>query len=452
MIDGMGYKEFFAGKKITLMGLGLLGRGIGDAEFLAQCGAILTITDQKTREDLAPSLERLSAYGITYVLGEHRLEDFQHADMVIKAAGVPLGSPYIAAARAAGVPVYMSTALFAKFAQEAGVVLVGVTGTRGKSTVTHMIFHTLRQAGKRAHLGGNVRGLSTLAMINDVQSGDIVVLELDSWQLQGFGDLGISPRIAVFTNLLQDHLNYYGGDMEKYFWDKAQIFLHQRSGDKLVAGPSILSKIQQAQPPVAPLVPPPLPHDWQLKIIGEHNRENAALAAMALRMLGLSDEEIRAGVESFEPIAGRLQKIAAIRNVDVYNDNSATTPDATVAALQALGIGRSVVLIVGGDEKNLDMSRLIHEIPKYCSKVVLFKERGTNRVRDELFALTAQGVEVFEEEGLPATVERAFSAASPGETILYSPAFSSFGKYFANEFDRGDQFVALVRQHEAHAN
>jgi UDP-N-acetylmuramoylalanine-D-glutamate ligase len=115
--------------------------------------------------------------------------------------------------------------------------------------------------------------------------------------------------------------------------------------------------------------------------------------------------------------------------------------------MRSVAHGKNVVLIMGGDDKHLDMSALIAEIPKWCSKVVLFKERGTERIRDEIFALEKDGVEVFEEEGLPATVDRAFTVAKQGEIILYSPAFSSFGSYFKNEYDRNDQFVALVKSH-----
>src|SRR5579859_4532834 len=117
------YKDFFAGKRVTLMGLGLLGRGVGDAAFLAGLGAQLLVTDRKSEAELASSLGQLSGLAnIHYALGEHRVADFQNTDMVIKAAGVPLDSPYIKAAREARVPVYMSTALFAKFAREAGAI------------------------------------------------------------------------------------------------------------------------------------------------------------------------------------------------------------------------------------------------------------------------------------------------------------------------------------------
>src|SRR3989344_2681930 len=144
------YEGFFKGKRITLMGLGLLGRGVGDAEFLAPLAKELIVTDKKTGEELAPSIERLQKFSnVTFHLDGHRAEDFVNTDMVIKAAGVPLNSPEIAAAREAGAPVYMSTALFVKFAAEAGAVIVGVTGTRGKSTVAHMLHHSLIRANKR---------------------------------------------------------------------------------------------------------------------------------------------------------------------------------------------------------------------------------------------------------------------------------------------------------------
>ena len=183
-----------------------------------------------------------------------------------------------------------------------------------------------------------------------------------------------------------------------------------------------------------------------LKIPGVHNRYNAALALVVARALNVEDSVSRRALESFAGVPGRLELIAEKNGVKIYNDNNSTTPEATIMGLRAVGTPeeQKVVLILGGDEKNLDMTTLIGEIQKWCSKVVLFKERGTDRIRDQIFALQNEGVEVYEEEGMQPTVARALSVAVPGETILYSPAFSSFGKYFENEYDRGDQFNALI--------
>jgi len=138
-MDKAEIQNLFKGKKITLMGLGLLGRGLGDAEFLADAGAELIITDLKTEAELAPSVERLKPFAaqITYHLGGHQLEDFEHRDMIVRAPNAPLDSPFLAHARAAGILIEMDASLFAKLSD---ATIVGITGTRGKSTVTHLIY------------------------------------------------------------------------------------------------------------------------------------------------------------------------------------------------------------------------------------------------------------------------------------------------------------------------
>jgi UDP-N-acetylmuramoylalanine--D-glutamate ligase len=181
--------SFFKDKKITVQGLGLLGRGIGDTRYMASCGAELIVTDLKDAEQLAPALEALRDFPqITFVLGEHRLEDFRGRDFILKAAGVPLDSPYISEAQSEGIPVKMSASLFAEIAQ---IPIVGITGTRGKSTTTHMLKQIYDKAGKNFLLGGNVRGISTLELLPQVTpETEFALFELDSWQLQGFGEAG----------------------------------------------------------------------------------------------------------------------------------------------------------------------------------------------------------------------------------------------------------------------
>lgn len=427
----------FRGKKITLLGLGLLGRGVGDAAFLAGCGAELIVTDKKSAEELAPSVDALKQYpNITFHLGSESAADFQGRDLIVKAAGVPKNAPLIAVAHAAGTPVVMSTALAARYAREGGAKLIGVTGTRGKSTVTHMIYHTLTAAHRYTHLGGNIRGLSTLAMLPEINHGDLLVLELDSWQLQGFGDLQLSPEIAVFTNLMPDHMNYYGGDMEAYFADKANIFRFQKPSDRLVVGEQVALLVHPTHPPAEPIIPTSLSTDWQLKIPGEHNRENAALVRAALEPL-LSEEEIKTGIESFEGVEGRLQLVREVHGVKIYNDNNATTPEATIAALRALGAEKRIVLIAGGSDKHLDLTALVAEINRTCKAVLLLDGAGTKR-------LIESGCEAPVYADLASAFTVAMEIAIAGDTVLFSPGFASFG-IFQNEYERNDQFLALVR-------
>lgn len=430
------------------MGLGLLGRGVGDARYLAECGAELIVTDLKPREELAESVEQLQAFpNITFVLGEHRLEDFNNRDLILKSAGVPLDSPYIAEARKHNIPVRMSADLFAEIS---GATCIGVTGTRGKSTVAHMLVAILKEAGKKVLLGGNVRGVSTLALLSEVTPEHIIVLELDSWQLQGWGEARMSPHIAVFTTLYPDHLNYYGSTtlttsqnaLDAYLADKANIFLYQRQGDTLVLGKqcaaTVIEKYANKIDAKTQIIDElKLPDTWALRIPGAHNRYNAALALAAARAIGVEDGASRRALAAFTGVPGRLELIAEKNGVKVYNDTTSTTPEATLAALSALGTANTII-ITGGTDKNLELGALVARL-KEAKRVILLAGSGTDRIKSEF-----PDAPIY--DTLAPAVEDALSHAEQGDTILFSPAFTSFGM-FKNEFDRGDQFVALVKKH-----
>lgn len=424
------------------MGLGLLGRGVGDAKYLAEQGAVLTITDLKSEEALAPSLQELSVFpNITYVLGEHRLEDFRDCDFVLKAAGVPLDSPYIVEAHAHGIPVKMSASWFAELS---GIPIVGVTGTRGKSTTTHMLHATMQEAGMPVLLGGNVRGVSTLALLDEATPNHYGLFELDSWQCQGFGDEKMSPHVAVFTTFMQDHMNYYHDDMEVYLRDKAHIFLYQNPEDTLVAGREVLQILDRNSLHTAGrIVEADMSDitDWKLKIPGTHNLHNAACARRAAQALNIDESSIKQSLLNFSGVPGRLELIGVVKGVSVYNDTTATTPDATIEALKTVagiaGNDHKVVLIMGGADKGLGMDELLDLIPATADKVILLAGTGTDRITSVLSERTEHV------ESLKDAVDAAFAFANAGDIILLSPAFASFGM-FKNEYDRGDQFNTLI--------
>ena len=442
----MQVNNFFKGKHITVMGLGLLGRNVGDAAFLAEQGAQVLVTDLKTEAELAESVSRLKKYpNISFALGGHRLEDFQECDMVLKGASVPFDSPFIAEAKKHTIPVEMSAALFMKLA---GIPVIGVTGTRGKSTVTQMIFEILKQAGMHALLGGNVRGVSNLSLLREVQKDTVAVLELDSWQLQGFGEARRSPQIAVFTTFFEDHLNYYKNDRERYLADKANIFLFQDEGDTLIMGVQAQEALKKYRTKMRAQVvvagEKDFPKEWTLALPGAHNRYNAALALEAVRVLDVPDEISRATLADFKALSGRLEFLREVRGIKIYNDNNATTPDATIAALRAFpeAVGR-IVLIMGGSDKGLDMSALFPELETRTKAVVFLKGTGTGKLQTGHLHIKTTTVDT-----LPEAFEKALSLAEKGDTILFSPAFASFGM-FKNEYERNDRFVGLVNDYEA---
>lgn len=445
----MHFQNHFKGKKITVMGLGLLGRGVGDAEFLAECGADLIVTDLKTKEQLADSVAKLEKHpNMQFVLGEHRKEDFENRDMILVAPSVPLDSEYVAHGVATGARKAQSAALFAELTK---IPIIGVTGTRGKSTTSQMIHHVLQTVtGEEVILGGTVRGVSNLQLLKKVKGDSLAVFELDSWQLQGFGWASISPQIAVFTNFMEDHMNYYHGDMDAYFADKANIFINQEESGVFITTPEVFERAKKFAAgknitlgqEVVLVDSSTLPEDTLLSVPGEHNRLNAALAYEACKATGLTDEEIFNALASFPGVEGRLQFLAEINGVKIYNDNNATTPQATVAGLEALDKNKNIVLIVGGTDKDISLSELPEAIARHCSHVILYSGTGTEKLK----AVLPPDVSVEEHGTLAECVQAAIATSIPGNVILFSPGFSSFGKEYKNEYDRNDQFVALINK------
>ncbi len=447
------YEKYFKGKRITVMGLGLLGRGIQVTEFLAECGAILTVTDLKTKNELATSLKKLSKYNIHYVLGKHELEDFENIDIVVKAAGVPLDSPYIAHARKYDAEIAMDASLFAKIAKD--VRVVGVTGTRGKSMTTSAIYHVLKsnedKLKAKVYVGGNLRGMATLPLLKKVKVSDIVVLELDSWQCQGFGDEKISPEVSVFTSFMPDHMNYYHGDMKMYFEDKANIFQYQNTSGALVIRPKMKEWIKKSDTEGKLIVANKKSlQGVKLKVIGEHQIENMSCAYEVAKLFGLKDTTIKKSLATFGGLEGRMQFLREIRGIKIYNDNNATTPEATAVGLEAIASTETkkqkaksrIILIAGGNDKNIPLDGLIKGIKKYTKAVYLIPGNGTDR----LVALCLEKkIPVFLVRNLKHGVHESMHVAKKGDTILFSPAFSSFGLY-KNEYERNDEFIKLVKK------
>lgn len=428
--------SFFRGKKITLMGLGLLGRGSGDAAYLAQCGADLIVTDLKSAEKLKPSLEKLSYFSnIRYTLGAHSFADFRDRDLIIRGAGIPEDSPYLTAARAEGIPIRMSADLFAEMT---GIPVIGVTGTRGKTTVSYMIHAVLEAAGVPAILAGNIQGVSTLALIPRAESVRVAVLELDVWQLEGFKNPPQSPHIGVFTTLYDDHLSYYHGDMERYLADKANLFLHQKPDDVLIVGEQAAPTLARRYPQVlarAILVSAADVDGWQLRVPGAHNRYNAACARAAALSFGVDDGVILTAIENFKGVPGRLELVREGGGLRVYNDTAAVIPEATCAGLRALS-GRPITLIMGGKDKGNDLTELVQTIAECDAQVILTPGTGSDIIATKI----SRGIR---RASVKDALEEALRSTPAGGSVLFSPVFSSHGE-FENVYERGDHFLAAL--------
>jgi UDP-N-acetylmuramoylalanine--D-glutamate ligase len=436
-------REIFEGKKVTIMGLGLLGRGLGDTLFLLRSGAIVTVTDLKTPEQLAPSLKRLEGLPVKLHLGGHDPADFINADMILRNADVPRSSLFLKTANDHGVPVEMDESLFCKNFEG---TIVGITGTRGKTTTTTLIYNVLLTDRPGVHISGNIMGHATLPLLKTVGGNDTVVLELSSWQLQGFHDSRISPHASVFTNVYPDHMNRYSG-MDDYIQDKKAIFLYQKendfcvfNGDQVESG-SLLSEAP-GQKYVFRIQDVPL--DWKIQMPGKHNRANVAAVVCLCRQLGVKDQVIREAVEKFSGVEHRLQWLGEKNGVGFVNDSTSTTPVAGCAALDSMG-EKHILLVAGGSDKNLDLSPFALAAASKAHKIALLDGSATAALRSEIISAGGKDKVLGVFDNLKDAVYKLLDDAKPGYIVLLSPGCSSFGM-FQNEFHRGESFISLVRQ------
>lgn len=438
------------------MGLGLQGRGIGDAKVFCQAGSGVTVTDLKNEAQLQAAVSQLKGFPVRFVLGKHEGEDFRSHELILRNPDVPKSSPFLKIAKDAGVPVKMDSSLFAKYCP---LPIIGITGTRGKTTTTMMTFKVLEKLWKgKVFLGGNIQGKATLELLKKVQEStkknkkvqtDIVVLELSSWELQGWHDEKISPHISVFTNFYQDHLNRYAS-MDEYFKDKLAVAEYQSSKDWLITGPEVKLPLERLKARLVRFSRADLPKSFKLRIPGDHNRDNAAAVMKLAGILGLDGDRVLKILGRFTGVPYRLETIAVIDGVEYINDTTSTTPAAGVAALRAMV--KPVVLIAGGSSKKLDLKPFTEEIVKKVKNIVFLKGEGTDEILSYLASLdpstrrrllAQDDIQVFNDFGQ--AVERAKILARPGDVVLLSPGCASFSM-FKNEFDRGDQFNQIVHK------
>jgi UDP-N-acetylmuramoylalanine--D-glutamate ligase len=465
----MATESFFKNKRVTVFGLGLNMGGVGTVQYLVREGAKeVIVTDIKSREELAPSLKKLASYkNVTYVLGQHRPEDFTRVDMVIKNPVIPWTNEYVKLALDHHIPVEMDSSLFFRFCK---APIIGVTGSKGKTTTATLIAHILEQAGKQVVRVG-ISQVGVLSMLDRVIKDSVVVFELSSWRLSALSPLKKSPHIAVLTNIYPDHLNYYK-TMAAYQADKGNIFRFQKPSDIVIAdfdneeartmvqdapGAILFSSVKHGiegdgawladetllvsgegkESVLLPLSDVPLK--------GEHNISNVLLAALASLAAGLSVKEVRSGIKSFPGVPHRLEKVALKNSVTYYNDTAATIPDAAVAALRSFS--EPVILIAGGSDKRLDFTSLAKEILTRSKGLVLFKGEGTEKLLQalqDLLPAEEKGRSFEVVESMEKAVELATRGAEPGDVVLLSPGAASFG-LFQNEFDRGEQFRKVVK-------
>jgi len=435
-----GWQELCAdlrGKKVLVLGLGTLGGGEGVARALSTAGALVRVTDQKSPEQLAQTLDRLQDVSLERSLGHELLSDVEWADLIVKNPSVPVQNRLLLHAVKLGKRITNEAALFLRYTK---TKTIGITGTRGKSTTSAMMHAVMRTMDPQAALAGNIPGEPCLPLLEHEEGRVWTVLELSSFQLEGCHDAKQSPHASIVTNLYPDHLNRYSS-MEAYAEAKAAILAYQTKD-----GIAVLSKDNPWTPffqrfvrgTFAQYSAHDLPLDLVLRVPREHNRENAAAVLTLATLLGVPLVQTRRALESFVGVPFRLQTIATIHGVRFVNDTTSTTPVALGKALQSIS-GR-LHLIIGGADKGLPLDGIVAELNEKKFPLYLLEGSGTERLRP----LLDSDLVVGEYGSLATAVQDAFGNAQSGEAVVLSPGFASFGM-FRNEFDRGNLFNEIVQ-------
>lgn len=456
-------------KKVTVMGLGLYenGSGISATRFLLGQGAKLTVTDLKTYEQLEKQIKSLgqAAKKIKFVLGGHQEDDFKNADLILKNPGVPRNSKFLQIAKERHIPIETDISLFFQIVDPKRII--GITGTRGKSTTATLTFEIIKTKYKNSVLGGNITK-SPLAQMDEIKKGGLIILELSSWMLESLEEHKLSPHISIFTNIYPDHLNTYSS-IEEYSLAKENIFQWQDKNDYIILNRNNKFTFKAGKRA-------PSKRYWfstkefkeengifvrgnkvyfrknekeeflikidDIKIPGKHNLENVLPAVCVAKLLGISKANITKAVKNFRGVHSRLELIKEVGGVRFYNDTTSTTPEAGIAGLRALSNKKkNIILIAGGSDKGLEFIQLVKEIKKVCKAVVFLKGSGTDKLEKYL-----NGCNLIKAEttSMADAVGVAKSFSKRGDIVLLSPACASFG-LFNNEFDRGDQFNSAVR-------
>lgn len=453
------------------MGIGLHGGAIEMIKWLLEKGARVVATDLKNIQELRPSLEKLKGLkNLEIVAGIHRPEDFTNVNLVIKNPAVRWDNQYVKLAMAKKIPVEMDSSLFFQNCKSQNII--GITGTKGKTTTSFLIYEILKKAGKKVVLVG-VGQESVMGKLKEIDEKTWVVFELSSWRLSALKRVRISPHGAVVVNFLQDHLNYYS-NMQEYGQDKRAIFEFQKKNDWLVIGKETLleldfdfknnlkqsiayfsEKLELEERDVF-IENEKVCFQWNgesgvlgnltsLKLKGKHNWNNILASVSAGLFLKIEPKIIWQAVSEFSGVPHRLELVRELKGVKFYNDTTATTPESGVRGIQTFE--NPIHLIAGGSNKNLNLEIFAEQIAKNknVKKVYLLDGMATGRLKDliEKFggATKIVGVfSVFEE-----AIKISFQKALHGEIILLSPGCASFGM-FQNEFDRGEKFRKVVRE------
>ena len=451
------------GKRVLI--LGAARQGLALARWLSLHGARVTLSDMRSPEELHLARESLAEFGIHWVFGGHPLELLDSTDVLCLSCGVPLTLPIVMEAVRRGIPLSNDTQIFMEVVP---CKTIGITGSAGKTTTTTLVGQMAKNThGDKAYIGGNI-GDPLINYVDHMKADDIAVLEISSFQLDQMTN---SPNVAAILNITPNHLDRHG-TMEAYTAAKARILAFQSREDAAILGRddkgawSLRSKVVgklfafslnelevgldgtyldddllnlRDGDAYLPLIP-----REKVSLRGDHNVLNVLAAFAVGHAAGFTLDAMLEAVEDFHGVPHRLELVRELRGVRWYNDSIATAPERSMAAIRSFD--ESIVLLLGGRDKNLPWEELIRLVNERVDHVVLFGE-AAEKIEETVnrLGLGAKRFTTSRAERLQEAVLQAAHIAEAGDVVLLSPGGTSFDE-FQDFAERGERFRAWVQE------
>lgn len=442
-------------KKVTV--IGCRKSGVAAAKLVKQLGGIPFVSDLNNDDKMALFVEELVNNEIQFEVGGHT-EKIYDADLLVISPGVPSDSPSIKEALIRGIKVVSEIEFGSLYCKGK---IIAITGTNGKTTTTSLMGHIIETSGRKSYVAGNIGIKAFCEIALDVGEDEYIVLEISSFQLDFIESF--KPKIAMILNITPDHLNRYNNKFANYIASKYRIFMNQESTDYLILNGddpvfdkypvttkskikyfSLLKQIEDGIGVNENSFKLKLSENQEfeckldeLKLPGEHNIANAMATIIAAKIIGVTDEDIVKGLNSFKAVEHRIEFVEEIKGVRYYNDSKATNIDSVWYALKSFT--EPIYLILGGLDKGNDYNQIKNLIVERVKKIYAIGS-SADKVYDFFNGIKP----VEKKESLQDCINSAYIEAKAGEVLLLSPACASFDMFDSYEH-RGRVFKDGVR-------
>lgn len=445
--------NWFNGKRLVI--LGLARQGIALAQFAAKHGAIVTVSDLRLASQLADAIEFLSDLSIDYVLGSHPNSLLDEADLITISGSVPADSSFVKNALAKGVAISNDSQIFLQCCPAS---TIGITGSAGKSTTTSLLGAMCAETDIPTHVGGNL-GNPLITSLSDINEGDYVVQELSSFQLEIWQH---SPPIAAILNITPNHLDRHQ-TMDVYINAKGNILRYQCENDVAILASDLTDLFPLVNGRLRtfgldPLSDGAFVHDNaiilrddngdrevvsvdDIQLLGQHNLLNVLAAVTIADTAGVPIEAMKKAICTFTGIDHRLQLVAKLNGVNYINDSIATAPERAIAAIHAFD--DPLILLTGGQDKNLDWQPWANIVNQHVKIVILFGE--LSQMVQNIMKTNPTSAVIYQVSALSDAVQLAYTISQSGDVVLLSPGGTSYDQ-FDDFAQRGSFFTELIQE------